>query len=76
MEFKEEIYESMKKDYLKMVEDIKRLQRDLDLEKVKNDFLMKRENKLQMIEHYVNSKSETNLDRLIKMVKGDKKWEN
>ena len=72
MEFKEEIYESMKKDYLKMVEDIKRLQRDLDLEKVKNDFLMKRENKLQMIEHYVNSKSETNLDRLIKMVKGGK----
>ena len=56
MEFKEEIYESMKKDYLKMTEDIKRLQRDLDLEKVKNDFLMKRENKLQMIEHYVNSK--------------------
>ena len=72
MEFKEEIYESMKKDYLKMSEEVKRLQRDLDLEKVKNDFLMKRENKLQMIEHYVNSKSETNLDRLIKMVKGGK----
>ena len=72
MEFKEEIYESMKKDYLKMVEDIKRLQRDLDLERIKNDFLMKRENKLQMIEQYVNSKSETNLDRLVKMVKGDK----
>ena len=72
MEFKEEIYESMKKDYLKMLEELKRLQRDLDLEKVKNDFLMKRENKLQMIEHYVNSKSETKLDRLIKMVKGDK----
>ena len=45
---------------------------DTWLEKVKNDFLMKRENKLQMIEHYVNSKSETNLDRLIRMVKGDK----
>ena len=72
MEFKEEIYESMKKDYLKMVEDIKRLQRDLDLERLKNDFLMKRENKLQMIEHYVNSKSEANLDRLIRMIKGDK----
>ena len=72
MEFKEEIYESMKKDYLKMSEEVKRLQRDLDLEKVKNYFLMKRENKLQMIEHYVNSKSETNLDRLIKMVKGGK----
>ena len=72
MEFKEEIYESMKKDYLKMTEDIKRLKRDLDLEKVKNDFLMKRENKLQMIEHYVNSKSETKLDRLVRMVKGDK----
>lgn len=72
MEFKEEIYESMKKDYLKMVEDIKRLQRDLDLERIKNDFLMKRENKLQMIEHYVNSKSETNLDRLVRMVKGDR----
>lgn len=76
MEFKEEIYESMKKDYLKMSEELKRLQRDLDLERLKNDFLMKRENKLQMIEQYVNSKSETNLDRLIKMVKGDKKWEN
>ena len=62
----------MKKDYLKMSEELKRLQRDLDLEKVKNDFLMKRENKLQMIEHYVNSKSEIKLDRLIKMVKGDK----
>ena len=72
MEFKEEIYESMKKDYLKMTEDIKRLQRDLDLEKLKNNFLMQRENKLQMIEHYVNSKSETNLDRLIRMIKGDK----
>lgn len=72
MEFKEKIYESMKKDYLKMSEDIKRLQRDLDLERIKNDFLMKRENKLQMIEHYVNSKSETNLDRLIKMIKGGK----
>ena len=72
MEFKEEIYESMKKDYLKMAEELKRLQRDLDLEKIKNDFLMKRENKLQMIEQYVNSKSETNLDRLIKMVKGGK----
>lgn len=72
MEFKEEIYESMKKDYLKMLEELKRLQRDLDLEKVKNDFLMKRENKLQMIEHYVNSKSETKLDRLIRMIKGDK----
>ena len=72
MEFKEEIYESMKKDYLKMLEELKRLQRDLDLEKVKNDFLMKRENKLQMIEHYVNSKSETNLDRLIRMIKGGK----
>lgn len=69
MEFKEEIYESMKKDYLKMSEELKRLQRDLDLEKVKNDFLMKRENKLQMIEHYVNSKSETNLDRLVRMIK-------
>ena len=72
MEFKEEIYESMKKDYLKMSEELKRLQRDLDLEKVKNDFLMKRENKLQMIEHYVNSKSETNLDRLIRIIKGGK----
>ena len=72
MEFKEEIYESMKKDYLKMSEELKKLQRDLDLEKVKNDFLMKRENKLQMIEQYVNSKSETNLDRLIRMVKGGK----
>lgn len=72
MEFKEEKYESMKKDYLKMSEELKKLQRDLDLEKVKNDFLMKRENKLQMIEHYVNSKSETKLDRLIKMVKGNK----
>ena len=72
MEFKEEIYESMKKDYLKMSEEVKRLQRDLDLEKVKNDFLMKRENKLQMIEHYVNSKSEIKLDRLVRMVKGDK----
>lgn len=72
MEFKEEIYESMKKDYLKMLEELKRLQRDLDLEKVKNDFLMKRENKLQMIEHYVNSKSEIKLDRLVRMVKGDK----
>lgn len=69
MEFKEEIYESMKKDYLKMSEELKRLQRDLDLEKVKNDFLMKRENKLQMIEHYVNSKSEINLDRLVRMIK-------
>lgn len=76
MEFKEEIYESMKKDYLKMLEELKRLKRELDLERLKNDFLMKRENKLQMIEHYVNSKSETKLDRLIKMVKGDKKWEN
>lgn len=72
MEFKEEIYESMKKDYLKMAEDIKKIKRELDLEKVKNDFLMKRENKLQMIEQYVNSKSETNLDRLIKMIKGGK----
>ena len=72
MEFKEGIYESMKKDYLKMSEELKRLQRDLDLEKVKNDFLMKRENKLQMIEHYVNSKSDTNLDRLVRMIKGDK----
>lgn len=72
MEFKEEIYESMKKDYLKMLEELKRLKRDLDLEKVKNDFLMKRENKLQMIEHYVNSKSEIKLDRLVRMVKGDK----
>ena len=72
MEFKEEIYESMKKDYLKMSEELKKLQRDLDLERLKNDFLMKRENKLQMIEHYVNSKSETKLDRLVKMVKGDK----
>lgn len=72
MEFKEEIYESMKKDYLKMSEELKRLQRDLDLEKLKNDFLMKRENKLQMIEQYVNSKSEIKLDRLVRMVKGDK----
>lgn len=72
MEFKEGIYESMKKDYLKMSEELKKIQRDLDLEKVKNNFLMKRENKLQMIEHYVNSKSEINLDRLVRMVKGDK----
>ncbi|HIS62324.1 MAG TPA: hypothetical protein IAC14_08805 [Candidatus Scybalomonas excrementigallinarum] len=72
MKFKEEIYESMKKDYLKMSEELKRLKRELDLERLKNDFLMKRENKLQMIEHYVNSKSETNLDRLIRMIKGDK----
>lgn len=72
MEFKEEIYESMKKDYLKMAEDIKKIKRELDLEKVKNDFLMKRENKLQMIEHYVNSKSEINLDRLVRMIKGEK----
>lgn len=72
MEFKEEIYESMKKDYLKMAEDIKKIKRELDLERLKNDFLTRRENKLQMIEQYVNSKSETNLDRLIKMVKGGK----
>lgn len=69
MEFKEGIYESMKKDYLKMAEDIKKIKRELDLERLKNDFLMKRENKLQMIEHYVNSKSEINLDRLVRMIK-------
>lgn len=69
MEFKEEIYESMKKDYLKMAEDIKKIKRELDLERLKNDFLMKRENKLQMIEHYVNSKSEINLDRLVRIIK-------
>ena len=69
MEFKEEIYESMKKDYLKMSEEVKRLQRDLDLEKVKNKFLIKRENKLQMIECYVNNKKETKLDKLIEIIK-------
>lgn len=68
MEFKEEIYESMKKDYLKMSEEVKRLQRDLDLEKVKNDFLMKRENKLQMIEQYVNKK-EVKLETLLRIIK-------
>ena len=72
MEFKEEIYESMKKDYLKMSEEVKKIKRELELERLKNDFLMKGENKLQMIEHYVNSKSETNLDRLVRMVKGGK----
>lgn len=72
MEFKEEIYESMKKDYLKMAEDIKKIKRELDLERLKNDFLTRRENKLQMIEQYVNSKSEIKLDRLVRMVKGGK----
>lgn len=72
MEFKEEIYESMEKDYLKMSEELKRLKRDLELEKTKNDFLMKRENKLQMIEQYVSYAKEVKLDRLIKMIKGGK----
>lgn len=68
MEFKEEIYENLKKDYLKMAEELKRLQRDLDLERLKNDFLMKRENKLQMIEQYVNKK-EVKLETLLRIIK-------
>lgn len=69
MEFKEEIYENLKKDYLKMSEELKRLQRDLDLERIKNDFLTRRENKLQMIEQYVNNKIGVNLQTLVRMIK-------
>lgn len=68
MEFKEEIYESMKKDYFKMSEEVKKLKRELELEKLKNDFLMKRENKLQMIEQYVNKK-EVKLETLLRIIK-------
>lgn len=69
MEFKQEIYESMKKDYLKMAEENKKLKRELDLERLKNDFLTRRENKLQMIEQYVNNKIGVNLQTLVRMIK-------
>lgn len=69
MEFKEEIYESMKRDYLKMAEENKKLKRQLDLEILKNNFFIQRENKLQMIEQYVNNKNEVNLQTLVRMIK-------
>lgn len=68
MEFKEEIYESMKKDYLKMSEEVKKMKRELELEKLKNNFFMKRENKLQLIEQYANKK-EAKLETLLRIIK-------
>lgn len=64
-----ELYIKIKLDYMELQEKMEQLKKELEKEKEKNKFLIKRENKLQMIECYVNNKKETKLDKLIEIIK-------